>query len=255
MAVEERRSRLLEVVRTRGFASLPELAEALQVSESTIRRDLDELEERGSARRIHGGVLYAESTPRLPHFREPTRTEQKRAIAGRAATLVEDGDTLLLDGGSTTYEVARRLVGRPLHVVTSSLPVANLFASDPKSDLIMIGGNVCPRTGVVQGPYADQMIASLRVRRAIMGVAAISDEGCFNNNLLLVATEQALMKAADELIVVADSSKFGHRSLAHVCELGAIDRLVVDNGIPEDWRSKLLAAGVKLLVAGPTDNA
>ena len=127
MLAEERRDRLLELVRVRRFASLPELAEQLAVSESTVRRDLDQLEEQGSAQRIHGGVLYTGTSPKLPHFdaHQPAEWEKKKAIAAAAVRLIEDGDTILLDGGSTTYEVARLLVGRPLHVVTTSLPVAN----------------------------------------------------------------------------------------------------------------------------------
>ncbi len=251
MLVEERRHRLLELVRARRFVSLPELAEELQVSESTIRRDLEWLEEQGTARRIHGGVLYTGQSPQLAHFeaRQPAQWAQKRAIARRAAELVQPGETILLDGGTTTYEVARLLVGRPLHVLTNSLPVANLFAPDPNSDLIFIGGNICPRSGVAQGPYADKMLSSVRVRKAIMSVAAINEEGCFNNNLLLVATEQAMIRAADQLIVVADSSKFGHRSLGHVCALEEVDILVVDSGLADCWREKLVLAGIQVLIA------
>jgi len=257
MLGEQRRGRLLELVRVRRFASPRDLAKELAVSESTIRRDLEQLEEQGSARRIHGGVLYTETSPRLPHFdaRQPQHWEQKRAIAERTVELIEDGDAVLLGGGTTTYEVARLLVGRPLHVVTNSLPVANLFATHPGSDLVLIGGNICPRTGVAQGPYAERMIASLRVRKTVLSVAAVNDEGFFDSNVLLVGTERAMTGAADEVIFVVDSSKFGHQSLVHLCGLGAIGHLVVDNGITEDWRSKLLAAGVRLLVAGPTDNA
>jgi DeoR/GlpR family transcriptional regulator of sugar metabolism len=252
MMAQERRNQLLELVRIRGFASYPELAEALAVSESTVRRDVEVLEEQGSASRIHGGVLYAGTSPKLPHFdaQQSARWEQKRAIAQRTVGLIEDGDTILLDGGSTTYEVARLLVGRPIHVVTNSLPVANLFAADTASDLVMIGGNICPRTGVAQGPLADQMIGTLRVQKTIFSVAGITDEGFFNNNLLLVGTERAMMRAADQVIVVADSSKFGRRSLTHLCALGAISTLVVDQGITQQWASRVLAAGVKLLVAG-----
>lgn len=255
MSAQERRDRLLELVRVRRFASLPELAEELAVSESTIRRDLDYLESQGSARRIHGGVLYSGSSPKLPHFdvRQPAKWEQKRLIAQRAVGLIEPRDTVLLDAGSTTYEVARLLVGRPLYVVTNSLPVANLYAADANSDLVFIGGNICPRTGAAQGPVADKMIATLRVRKTILSVAAINDEGFFNNNLLLVATERAMMKAADEVIVVADSSKFGHQSLAHLCELGDVTHLVVDGGISDYWHSRVLAAGVNLLVATADD--
>lgn len=256
MLAEERRDRLLELVRQRRFASLPELVDELRVSESTIRRDLEQLEAQGSTKRIHGGVLYAGTSPKLPHFdqQQPGQWENKRAIAQRAVELIDDGDTILLDGGSTTYEVARLLVGRPLHVVTTSLPVANLFAADPKNDLVLIGGNICPRSGVAQGPLADRMIAQLRVRKTMFSVAAICDEGFFNNNLLLVETERAMMKAADEVIVVADSTKFGHQSLTHLCKLGDVQYLVVDDGITDQWRTKVAAAGVDLCVAECRDH-
>ncbi len=250
MMVEDRRNRLLEFVRQRRFASLPELVEAMQVSESTIRRDLDQLEDQQSVKRIHGGVLYAGGSPRLPHFenRSPARWEQKQAIARRAVQMIEDGDTVLMDGGSTTFELARLLVGRPLHVVTTSLPVANLFAADPESDLVVIGGNICPRSGVAQGPIAEDMISRLRVAKTVLSVAGITEEGFFNNNLLLVETERAMMKAADQVIVLADSSKFGRQSLAHLCELGAPDRLVVDDEISEAWQLRM-AAELELVVA------
>lgn len=256
MLAEERRNRLLELVRARGFASLPELAEELAVSESTVRRDLDQLEESGSARRTHGGVFYAGSSPKLPHFeeRQPAQWDKKQRIADAAVRLIADGDTVLLDGGSTTYEVARRLVGRPLQVVTNSLPVANLFAANATTDLVLVGGYVYPRTGVMLGPYANDMLATLGVRRTVLSVAGVTERGYYNSNLLLVETERAMMQAADETIVVVDSTKFGRQSLAHLCELGSIARVVVDNEITEDWRSKLTAAGVKLEIAGPTDN-
>jgi DeoR family transcriptional regulator, fructose operon transcriptional repressor len=251
MLAEQRRSCLLELVRVRRFASLPELAERLAVSESTIRRDLDQLEEQGVARRLHGGVLYTGVSPKLPHFdaQQPADWEKKHVIAMAASRLIDDGDTILLDGGSTTYELARLLVGRPLHVVTTSLPVANLFASDGNSDLVLIGGNICPRTGVARGPYTDRMLSMVRVRKTIFSVAGICEEGFFNNDLLLVETERAMMRTAAQVIVVADSTKFGRQSLTHLCPLDAVQHLVVDDGITPEWRAKVKAAGVDLIVA------
>ena len=251
MPADERRNHLTELIRSRRFASLPELADALAVSESTVRRDLEQLEEQGAVRRIHGGALYAGASPKLPHFdmSQPAEWEQKRAIARRAAQLVADGDSILLGGGTTIYEVARLLVGRPLHIVTNSLPVANLFAADSNSNLILIGGNLCSRSGVTQGPYADQLLTTVRVRKAILSTAAINDEGFFNNNLLLVQTEQAMIRAASEVIIVADSTKFGHYSLGHVGPLCVAHHLIVDNRLPDPWRQKIAAAGVRLLIA------
>ncbi len=251
MLGEERRGRLLELIRSLQFASLPQLVEHLRVSESTIRRDLELLDEQGVTRRIHGGVLFVGSSSKINHFEnnEPAHWNLKKVIAQSAAALVEDDDTILLDGGSTTYEVARLLVGRPLHVVTNSLLVANLFAANANSDLVLIGGNVCPRTGVVRGPYADQMLSQVRVRKTILSTAAVCEEGFFNNNLLLIETERAMMRAGKEVIVVVDSSKFGNHSLGHVCSLGTVDHVVVDSHVSDEWRARLTAAGVNLLVA------
>jgi DeoR/GlpR family transcriptional regulator of sugar metabolism len=248
---ESRRNRLLELIRQRGFAPLSDLAETLDVSESTVRRDLDVLEESGSAKRTHGGVYYTGPSPQLPHFdrRQAAQLDEKRQIARAAAGLIEEGDTLLLDGGSTTYELARLLVDRALQIVTNSLPVANLFTAGDRADLVVIGGYVHTRTGVCLGPYANHMLADLTVRRAVLSVSGVNEKGFYNSNLLLVGTEQAMMRAADEVIVVADSSKFGHSSLALLCGLCDIDTLVVDAGLAGRWREQIRQAGVRLVIA------
>jgi DeoR/GlpR family transcriptional regulator of sugar metabolism len=201
-------------------------------------------------------VFYTGPSPKYPHFdeRQPAEWDKKKLIAEATVKLVRDGDTLLLDGGSTTYEVARLLVGRPLQIVTNSLPVANLFAANANHDLVLVGGYVYPRTGVSLGPYANEMLSRINVRRTILSVSGINERGFYNNNLLLVEAEQAMMRAAEEVIVVADSTKFGHQSLVHLCPLAHAHHLVVDHHISEDWRSRIIAAGVNLHIAGATDN-
>lgn len=251
MNAEERRTKLLHLIQSQGFASLPDLVDLLTVSESTVRRDLDALEEGGVIKRTHGGAFYSGPTPNLPHFRQRQEAhwDKKKQIAQAAADLIEDGDTVLLDGGSTTYELARELVGRPLQVVTNSLPVANLFNTDASTDLIIVGGYVHARTGSVQGPYANEMLKKLHVRRAVISAAGINDQGVYNTNRMLVETQWAMMNATDEVILVADSSKFGHQSLAYVCELQSISNLVSDSQLNEAWQNKIVAAGVKLVLA------
>jgi len=246
----ERRSRLLDIIRVRGFAALDELVRELGVSESTVRRDLDALEEHGSAKRTHGGVLYSGGMPRLAEFdeRQPANWAAKRAIAVAAADVIEDGETVLLDGGTTTYEVARLLVGRSLQVVTNSLPVANLFASEARTDLVLLGGYVSPRTGVCLGPYANELLGRLHVTTTVLSAAGIAEEGLFNAHLLLAETEQAMLKAASRVIVVADSSKFGRKSLTLVSDLDGIDLVVSDEGLPQPWREIVTAAGPRLMV-------
>jgi DeoR/GlpR family transcriptional regulator of sugar metabolism len=247
----ERRSRLLDIIRIRGFASLDELVRELVVSESTVRRDLDALEEQGSAKRTHGGVLYSGGMPRLAEFdeRQPANWAAKRAIATAAAGVIEDGETVLLDGGTTTYEVARLLVGRSLQVVTNSLPVANLFASEARTDLVLLGGYVSPRTGVCLGPYANELLGRLHVTTTVLSAAGIAEEGLFNAHLLLAETEQAMLKAASRVMVVADSSKFGRKSLTLVSGLEAIDHVVSDDGLPSRWRDTVTTAGATLIIA------
>ena len=257
MSAEFRRSQLIELVRRQGFAPLPELAKALDVSESTIRRDLAHLEREGTTQRTHGGAFYTGPSPNLPHFeqRQNARWDKKRAIARCAAELVEDNDTVLLDGGSTTYELARLLVGRPLQVVTNSLPVANLFSSTVGADLIVIGGYVHGRSGTVQGPHAEEMIRSLHVRRAIISAAGVNERGLFNSNLQTAAAEQAMLEAAEEVLAVIDSTKFGHQSLAFVTEFSAIHRIVVDDGLSADWQARLQDAGVDVVIAPAVQDA
>jgi DeoR/GlpR family transcriptional regulator of sugar metabolism len=251
MSVEKRRDRLLELVRSQGFAGLPNLAQTLKVSESTVRRDLDFLEQQQVLRRTHGGVFYTGPSPKLPHFdqRQKENWTKKQEIARAAVARIADGETVLLDGGSTTYELAQLLIGRSVQVVTNSLPVGTLFAGSDTADLVMVGGYVHARTGVLLGPYANQMLAEIKVQKAVLSVAGLNEEGFYNSNLLLVETERAMMAAADEVVVLVDSTKFDRSSLAHLCDLGEVDTLVVDEAVTPEWRQRLEAAGVTVVIA------
>ncbi|EMI20818.1 transcriptional regulator, DeoR family [Rhodopirellula maiorica SM1] len=254
MSTKSRRDRLRELIQTRGFAALGELAETLNVSESTIRRDLEELEKAGDARRTHGGVFWTGKTATIRVFgnRRDTMWPAKSAIGLVAAELVDDHDTILLDGGSTTYELARHLVKRPLQVVTNSLPVAHLLSSSESIDLIMIGGCVRGRTAVAIGPMADSMLHTLNVGKAFLSVAGINERGYFNSDMMLVESEKAMIAAADQSIVVTDSSKFGKVSLSRLCGLHEVNAVVTDSGIDSEWKERLEKAGVGLVLANPS---
>ena len=133
--------------------------------------------------------------------------------------------------------------------MTNSLPLANLFASSDQADLVLLGGYVHSRTGVSLGPYANQMLASLNVQKAVLSIAGANARGYYNSNLLLVETERAMMNCADQTIVVADSSKFGKSSLAKLCELKQVQTVVTDDRLSDEWRSRLQDAGVQLHLA------
>jgi DeoR/GlpR family transcriptional regulator of sugar metabolism len=252
MLVESRRRQLLELISRQGYATLDQLVKSLGVSESTVRRDLEALDLAGSVKRTHGGAVYAGEVRSMPAFDDRTGTaaDEKRSIGIATATLIEDGDTVLLDGGTTTLEVARALLGRPVQVVTNSLPIAQLMASSPRSDLILIGGFVYPRTGVALGPLAIAMMSGIRVRKAVLGAGGIVAEGIFNSNLLLVETERQMMACGQEVVIVADHTKFGRQELARLCGLEAIDRIVVDPGLPDEYRGLLESAGATIHQAG-----
>jgi DeoR/GlpR family transcriptional regulator of sugar metabolism len=205
----------------------------------------------GAIRRTHGGAMIASESVSVPAFEDRSRVSarEKRAIGSAAAGLVADGETLLLDGGTTTFEVARHLVGRSVQVVTNSLPIAYLLAGDRRVDLTMVGGYVYPRTGVAVGQLAAQFLNSVHARRLIMSVAGVTERGFFNSNTLLVETQLQMMRVVDEVVVVADHTKFGQQSLAFLCELGQVQRLVVDAGLQEPYRKLMTNAGIEVLVA------
>ena len=252
MIVEERRQRVLDVLSERGFMALGDLAQITEASESTIRRDLDYFAEKGLLKRTHGGAVFLNEKESLPALEERTgiKIEEKQSIARAAAARIQDGDSVLLDGGTTTLEVAKMLVGRRVQIVTNSLPIANLFASSRETDLVMLGGYVFPRTGVALGPLTVKMIEEVHVQQTILGVGGITAKGLFNGNLLLVETERAMMHAADEVVVVADHTKMGRQALAFLCKLSDVDTLIMDRGLAAAERDLVESQGVRLLVAG-----
>ena len=247
MLAETRRRKLLDRIAQQGFATLDELVKSLGVSDSTVRRDLEMLELSGTIKRTHGGAVFSGESGPLPALedRASTATLEKQAIGRLTAELIEEGESILLDGGTTTLEVAKALLGRSLQVVTNSLPIAQVLASSKDIDLILIGGYVYPRTGVALGPLAIETMKSIRVRKAILGAGGIMADGIYNSNLLLVETERQMMLRGQEVVIVADHTKFGKLSLAKLCGLNEVQRLVTDSGLSDADRSFLEAGGVR----------
>lgn len=254
MISDERRQRLVEIIAERGFVDLATLARRLDVSESTVRRDLVQLDEEGLIKRTHGGAVFISDRYSVLNFtaRQSSAPEQKRAVGRAAAELIGDDEVVLINGGTTTQEVARQLLGRPMRVVTNSLPIANVFSAAPEIELTVVGGYLYPRTGVMMGPAAKRSLESLHANKAVMGCAGVTDEGYFNANALMVEIEQQMMDCADEVIMVADSSKFGRTALARICELGGMDYVISDDGLDVGWQERLRSAGAKVVIAQTT---
>ncbi len=257
MLVEERRQRVLDLVSRHGFIALEDIARdpAIKASVSTVRRDVDFWDERKMLRRTHGGAVYVGGGG-LPALEDRSGVQQreKQSIARLAASRIRDGDSVLLDGGTTTLEVARLLIGKNVQIVTNSLPIAALFASRHEADLVLLGGYIYPRTGVALGPSTVRMMEDLHVQQAILSVGGLTEKGLFNSNLLLVETERQMMRSADEVTVVADHTKIGRPALAFLCELPAIDTLIVDDNLSPGQKRLLDAAdGVRVLLASGSE--
>lgn len=252
MLIVERQQRILEILQQRGSAQLDDLARQLEVSSSTVRRDLEALEQQGVVERTRAGAIFKGETNRTstePSIELQERMQehvaQKMAIGQYAAGLVEPNMTVLLDGGSTVVYAARQIEARPLQVVTSSLSIANYFADDDDVELALIGGTLYPRSGVLVGPMATGCLAELHANLLLFSLAGIDGDDCYNQNLAMAQVEQVMLQQAATSVLLMDSSKFGRRSLTRVCGLGEVDSIVTDQGIAGDWQQRI---GPKLVV-------
>lgn len=249
MLLDQRRDSILEIVEREGFVSLQTLTDAIGVSESTVRRDLEHLDAIGQIRRTRGGAAYVGESLTAFDDRRNRAFPEKQKIAQATADLISNGETILLDGGTTTLEVARRLIGKSLQVVTNSLPIQNLLVGAANIELISLGGYLYPKTGVALGEVTIGALQKLHARRLIMGVGGVTEAGLFNSNSLLVETERQMLDVVDEVIVVADSGKFGHSELAHLCPLKTVHRIVTDAELNDEWREILHSHNVELIIA------
>ena len=248
MLIVERQQRLLEILRDRTAADLESLASSLNVSISTARRDLDALEQQGLVERTHGGAVYRGPRKHPIAFsdRVTSQTEAKQAIGSYAASLVQPHMTLLLDGGSTVYYTAQQITARPLQVVTNSLLIANLFADDEQVELLLIGGTLYPRTGVLVGPIAENALANLHADLLLFSLAGLFEDGGYNLNIEQAQVERVMIRQAARSVMLMDSTKFGRKSLAKVCTLNETQLIVTDPAISSKWRKIL---GEQLVIA------
>ena len=255
MLIPMRQLRLQELLAKRGMADLDTLSAELKVSQSTVRRDIEQLEQRGLVTRTHGGVVWVgdknATNPRPYAFdqRMGVQVEMKQQIARAAAALISPGETILIDGGTTTFYLAQELLGRSLQLVTNSLPIANLFLNDDHVELILSGGLMYPRYGVLLGPGAENVLSQIHAKTLFLSVAGINDGILYNQNLLLVQAEQKMMHQAQRIVLLVDSGKFGQQALARLCDLKEIDTVVVDSSLDSAHQEAVKRAGCELIVA------
>ena len=239
----ERRRVILERVRADGYCAAAELSRRFHVDGSTIRRDLDQLERAGLVRRTRGGVLPADPAETIDTPYEVRRSQHapaKVAIGAAAAALVEDGQSLIIDNGSTTYQLAAALRHKQhLTVVTNDLMVATCLHGHPTHQVHLTGGLMLSTVYTLVGPTAVQSLAGLHVDWAFLGAEGVHPQaGVSNINVVEIPVKQAMIEAAERVVVLADSSKLGRRSLAPVCSLQDLFAVVTDDGLEEDERGQ-----------------
>jgi DeoR family transcriptional regulator, fructose operon transcriptional repressor len=252
MKAAERQLRIRQMLESRDFIDLETLCRELDTSESSIRRDLDILEQNKLLRRVYGGAVSLQTTPArsFDYAVESTRlNDEKTRIAHAAAALIEDGQTVILDGGSTVAAVARELTARPMHIVTNSLPIAESLESLRNIELTLTGGYFDPRLRVMLGPFCEQMLGAIRADVLIMGIGSITPSGFSNNNTLVVGSEQKMIEVAAKIIIVADHTKFGRGGMIPVAPLNVADILVSDTGLAPEHVSMLRDNGIDVILA------
>ncbi|WP_435207076.1 DeoR/GlpR family DNA-binding transcription regulator [Micromonospora sp. bgisy143] len=245
MLARQRQSAILDRVRATGGVRVTDLATEFGVSDMTIRRDLDALHERGLLAKVHGGATTAgPSSTDEPsfHAKSVRQPAEKAAIADRAALLVRPGAAVALSAGTTTAELARRLVDVPgLTVVTNSLPVAEILHAGGRSDqtVVLTGGVRTPSDALV-GPLAVAAVRRLHLDLLFLGVHGITERAGFTTpNLMEAEIDRALVAAADRLVVLADHTKWGTVGISSIVDLAAAHVLVSDEALPPTARRVL----------------
>jgi DeoR family transcriptional regulator of aga operon len=245
----DRLSAILEELSRNGSVSVASLADRLDVSLATVRRDLQLLEEQRLVSRVHGGAVARGVLYELPlRYKAARHQEEKRRIAEAAARLVDDGATVGLTGGTTTTEVARMLAERPsLTVVTNALNIASELAVRANLKLLVPGGVARPESYELVGPVAEATLGGLNLDLVFLGVDGIAVEsGCTTHHEVEAFTNRVLMRRAQRVVVVADSSKLGQVAFARICAVDEIDGLITDSDASPDEVAPLEAAGVRI---------
>ncbi|QDZ09577.1 DeoR/GlpR family DNA-binding transcription regulator [Devosia ginsengisoli] len=254
----ERHRVILAAVQSRPVATVADLCEVTGSSEATIRRDIAALHVQGQLRRVRGGA-EALTPPaqgglmgRPFSVNETLNIAQKRAIARMAAEMCNDGEPVIINGGTTTYQMVHHLTGKRLSVFTNSFGIAEFLIHNSRNSVVIPGGTIYREQNVILSPFGGVVASHFYAKRMFIGCQGIGAHGLMEADPMVVQSELALIGQADELIVLADSSKFSGRSSLILCGLDRIATVISDSGIRDEDRQMLETAGVRLIVADMT---
>jgi DeoR family transcriptional regulator, aga operon transcriptional repressor len=250
-----RREKIASMLRSAGSVQVPVLAERFGVSEVTIRNDLKFLDDLGVSIRTYGGAILNEGNNRIVEraieHKEQLHAREKSAIGKVAAGYVEAGDAIILDSGSTTYQIATRLADKDgVTVITNGLNVMNKLARFEHLELIMLGGTLRRKNMSFFGTHAERSLRDLHVDKLFLGVDGFHMEKGITTHFEAEAQLNRLMRhAASTTIVVTDSSKFGRICLHQIMEVEHISTVITDKGIGDEYRTRLEKSGIRVVVA------
>lgn len=253
MTEKERLDTIVSLLEEKQFISVKDLTEHLEVSPATIRRDIAKLHNLGRVRKVFGGIApSAEPTSQRLAARpfsanRVLHIERKAAIAVEAEKLCKDGDKIIVNGGSTCFEFAKRLGYRNLSIFTNSMPLASALYENGVCNLVISGGAVHREPGIVFSPNSSEY--EYYASKFFLGTQGISPLGLYESHPLLVRTIQALQELADEVVVLADSSKFSIQARHIAMPLARVSTLITDDGITEADHRMLEDAGISVIIA------
>jgi DeoR family ulaG and ulaABCDEF operon transcriptional repressor len=237
--------------------SVVDLCNLTGASEATIRRDISALHMQQKVRRVRGGVesihppQFVGLAGRTFAVNETLRIKEKRAIARAAVDLCDDGDPIIINGGTTTFQMVHPLATRRCQVFTNSFPIAEHLLKHSKNTVMVSGGAIYREQNIILSPFENDVTRNFYARRMFMGAQGVGPLGLMEADPLLIQAEAKLIGQADELVVLVDSSKFEQRSSLVLCGLDRISTLITDEGISDKAAAMLDAADVKLIVAQP----
>lgn len=253
MFAEQRRLKILELIQEEGSARVRDLARIFSVTEPTVRQDLDKLEAEGFIVKEHGGAFLKSVNTQVKSFslQHLENMDKKAAIAAAAAAHVSDGESVILDSGSTVSELAKRLSDRKgLTVVTNALNIALLLGAEPGIDVLVTGGEFKPPTLSLTGEKAAGFFHHIHAAKLFLATGGISADGDLTYpGLADIPVKRAMIEAASEVYLLADSTKFGRTSLAILGGIEVVDYVVTDPGLSEEHRRLLEKRNVKLIIA------
>lgn len=255
MHENERQRIILSAVAERPVATVADLVTLTGASEATIRRDIGQLHLAKRLNRVRGGA-EALVPPQFPGLagrpysvNEGLNIPAKRAIARAAAALCADGEPIIINGGTTTFQMVHPLATRRLQVLTNSFPIAEHLLKHSRNTVLLPGGAIYREQNIILSPFDNDMTGNFYARRMFMGAQGLGPMGLMEADPLLIQAEQKLIGQADELVVLADSSKFRNRSSLVLCPLTRISVVITDSGIGAREIAMLEAAEIRLIIA------